>query len=312
MDMFSDFTYYSNCDPVYYCTYPSIAHMITGYNLTTDVTIGEWFHNAWSSDSSNYFFDKLKENGYEFHLYTNTNANPGIKSEAIGKIQNLVHPSDFTGTLVYPKHETEFYDEIKAHGLTTTDRAKFVVFQHLGGLHTPYVTSAEGTHVEKSTQQDSVMGWFTILNAYLEEMKRLNLYDDATIIITADHGDKKQDMQCIYLIKEPHTTHDKLQITDAPISHDEFQSTILSFAGVAKSELPGKTIYDFSAGEERERTIMANFYNKRYGKVPMYNGMGEGSHNVWYCFTYTGDNTDLEKRIKRGPSEIIKMNQSFN
>ena len=50
----------------------------------------------------------------------------------------------------------------------------------------------------------------TIMEAYLNELKRLGVYDDATIIITADHGgDWKEEMQIIYFIKQPGEVHER-------------------------------------------------------------------------------------------------------
>ena len=42
---------------------------------------------------------------------------------------------------------------------------------------------------QNATCQSTVKGIFTMLEAYLNELKTLGVYDDSTIIITSDHGD---------------------------------------------------------------------------------------------------------------------------
>ena len=41
LDDFKDFTYYSNCDPRYIGTYPSVTHMLTGNAFDPSLLVGE-------------------------------------------------------------------------------------------------------------------------------------------------------------------------------------------------------------------------------------------------------------------------------
>ncbi len=311
LDMFPDFTYYDNCDSTYVGTYPSITHMVTGHPYSNEVSIGQWFKDAWTSDSFNNLYDQMQKYNYELHMYDLSTVNAGLKEEAIGKIHNYAKVSaDVPRQQI--KADVDFYEHIKENGLNTSDRANFFIFQHLKGAHYPYTVNKNIETVNKSTLTDQCYAWLKITKAYLDELKRLGVYDNSTIIITADHGDKKGNMQVIHFVKQKNQHGDKIKKNSAPVSHTEFQNTILFEMGVPKDELPGPTIYDFDEDDERERTMHLNLYRSRFPRVPKYNGAGMGSHNVWACYTYTGDEDDLKKRFKRGPNDYIQMNQCFN
>ena len=38
----------------------------------------------------------------------------------------------------------------------------------------------------------------------------------------------------------------------------------------------------------------------------------DGTHTVMYAYTYEGDRKDLRKQIRRGPTEILPLTESFN
>ena len=308
-----DFTYYDNYDCCFVGTYPSIVMMLTGYEYSNKVTIGQWFSDAWKSDRNVSFFKTMKEKGYDSYMYSVAPTNCGLKSEAIGLFANYVKNSDYTGKVVAQKVSQDFHVEVKKNGVTTCPGKRFII-QHLYGLHTPYDVDENGEKKNGSNLFAAASGWLTITKSYLEALKEAGVYDNSTIIITADHGPKKVDqIQPIFLIKRAGETHDEMQETNAPVSHREFQSTILLCAGVEKEELPTQTIYDFEEDEDRERTIYINRHLDRYPKKPKYHGTGYGSHNVWTGYTYTGDSKDLVKEYKRrGPSDYIEMNCSFN
>jgi len=146
----------------------------------------------------------------------------------------------------------------------------------------------------------------------MEEMKRLGLYDDATIIITADHGDKDANMQVVYFIKEAGETHDEMDENAAPISHDDFPGTLLSIIGGDYSQY-GTSIYDWNEGDKRQRTCsVVSRDTLLYPVGSSYSDKGTGAHNVWKTYTYTGDGDDLVKIQKRDKYTHEQLKQSFN
>ena len=56
VDFLHDFTYYNNMDCVYFGTFPSLPHMLTGQEVDMDVGINEWCENIWNNESTEEFY----------------------------------------------------------------------------------------------------------------------------------------------------------------------------------------------------------------------------------------------------------------
>ena len=74
MNIFKDFTYYSNMDSEYHPTFPSVIHLITGHDAYDGLTAGlseervRWQTEAWNSETCKVFFDAIKNKGYDFYM----------------------------------------------------------------------------------------------------------------------------------------------------------------------------------------------------------------------------------------------------
>lgn len=203
---------------------------------------------------------------------------------------------------------SDFYHGLTEKGLQTDNTANYIIFQHLMGPH--YLTTDEtGEYKENASLAETAKGCMVITEEYLNQLKELGVYDDATIIITADHGSQIES-QVIFYIKEPGETHDTSPVTNAPVSFNEFMPTIAAAAGLDASSY-GQTIYDFSQDELRERTVWVRMHDSDYPEVPCYTGLKDGDANVYYGYTYTGDFEDLLNRTNEGPSVIETMADSF-
>jgi hypothetical protein len=105
-------------------------------------------------------------------------------------------------------------------------------------------------------------GSLKIVYEYLRQLKELGKYDDATIIITADHGniayyDAENDrpsVTCmpIMMVKEPYQSNPSLVISDAPVSQAEIMPTVLKNVG-AEYDGMGRTFSEISEYEDRVR-----------------------------------------------------------
>lgn len=216
------------------------------------------------------------------------------------------------GEVVNCKNKVAYYQEgLRRTPLTAVEGdGNYLTVQFLLGMHPPYHMDENVITNYDVTQEQCARGYMRIVAEYLQQLKDLGLYDDATIIITSDHGDKENSMQVLYFIKEANVTREQMAVSSAPISHKEFQGTILRAIG---AESPyGQSIYDFADGERRERTVMRNYIDTNYPAVPKYLSTTTGTHTVMYAYTYTGDRHDLRKQIRRGPSEILPLTESFN
>lgn len=87
-DIVKDFVYYDNVCCDYYCTFPSVTHLLTGTefefgNEQFEPYAEDWLKKAWSSERCQLFFQKLKDNGYTSHL------NDSVSSYVFGNAENL-------------------------------------------------------------------------------------------------------------------------------------------------------------------------------------------------------------------------------
>lgn len=210
---------------------------------------------------------------------------------------------------VKPKNQHQYYRTLKERGLTLDVESNYFILQHLRGVHPPYNIDENGKSLQNATLEQSAKGYFLMVEEYLRQMKDLGVYDNSTIIITADHGSGR-DTQIIYFIKEAGKRQDAMQISTAPISNKDLIPTILASIGEDYSSF-GKSIYDFGENEMRERTVLVRAKNDQYPLVPKHNSTALGSSNVYNAFTYTGNSKDLLDVMDKGPTEIIPMTDAF-
>ncbi|MDE6853121.1 MAG: LTA synthase family protein, partial [Lachnospiraceae bacterium] len=147
------------------------------------------------------------------------------------------------------------YNDLIQKKLKVEDKKAFkgaFRFLHLKGAHLPIVMNencealggdAERTHENWLSQ---AKGSMRILYEYIEQMKQLGVYENATIVITADHGQniymdndrgldlgfKEHTSNPILLVKQSGVTQkEAMTVSEAPTSHEEFGASILKAMG---------------------------------------------------------------------------------
>lgn len=201
-----------------------------------------------------------------------------------------------------------FYEELQMNGLHVDNTSNYFIVQHLQGLHS-FKTDECGHYKKYATAEETAKGCMVVVEEYINQLKKLGVYDDATIIITADHG-RMNDAQVIFFMKEAGETHDISPVTNAPVSFREFLPTIAEAAGLNAAKY-GQSIDEFTEDEQRERTVWLRRNDTNYPMVPCYTGEKEGSANVYYGYTYIGEKDDFLKQMEKGPDAIVKMVDSF-
>ena len=106
-----------------------------------------------------------------------------------------------------------------------------------------------------------------MVGQYLERMKQLGVYDDATIIVTGDHGtwwltnDELTSASCPILLVKPAAKSGgdpakPLVSSVAPVSHSDILGTIRASAGLGDGAGPedDTTVFDFTANDINTRT----------------------------------------------------------
>ena len=100
------------------------------------------------------------------------------------KIKNT---PDYFSKTVSPDSDLAIYDRLNEVGLTANEEENVFSFVHLLASHNPYGYN-ENLKKKNSNTISQTRGTFKILEEYFNQMKELGIYQDATIIVMADHG----------------------------------------------------------------------------------------------------------------------------
>lgn len=139
---------------------------------------------------------------------------------------------------VYEISELNYSDGFSQFNLTDD---KYFKFYHFNGSHSPYILNADGTKSEGETNViEQTKGSFRILFNAFAEMKKLGIYKNASIIITADHGDPVSDYEPVkkatrigLFFKPPGVENKPLQYSNAPVSFKNIPATIARDSGIS-------------------------------------------------------------------------------
>lgn len=194
----------------------------------------------------------------------------------------------------------DFYSSLIKDRLETDQKMKkAMIIQHLNGTHLPYTIDENAMTVEESDVVRTAKGLMVIVNEYIQQMKKLGIYEKSTIMIMADHGSwAGGDPQPIYFIKQSGEIHEDMLVNKAPISADDFQATILNLLDLDDSDF-GTSIFAWKEGDKRTRTVYMRTVDDNYPDV-----QGSG-FNVYYMYSYVKDKAELNAKINAGPEAIL-------
>lgn len=154
--------------------------------------------------------------------------------------------------LRYVPDDPAMYDTLTTRGLSINEelRGNFKLL-HLNGSHPPYNADYDFNVVPHSESNSYLQTRFAfaLVFEYFEELKRLGLYEDSTIIVTGDHGytvnlDFRGDFRDLteaevtglfVKLAGEHTT--PLKTSSAPVNSDNLRATVWQQAGLAYHEL---------------------------------------------------------------------------
>ena len=157
----------------------------------------------------------------------------------------------------------DVYEELTDEPFTFREAERGVSYVHIAGCHMPtaYNTDFEKANAEERRDTNVAMKVsFKIIDAYINEMKRMGVYEDATIIILGDHCNIGSDTE---LPARPHVTallakpagvsEGDMTTSSAQLSPDDIFATVLSAAGSDQASDYGVSIFDVPEGEDRTR-----------------------------------------------------------
>ena len=155
------------------------------------------------------------------------------------------------------------------------DTDKNFSFIHVEGCHdvTYNQNMEKPSEEEKDDYAVAVRASFRIIDRYLQEMKRLGVYDDATIIITGDHSAphhnarEVREVRLTALFVKPAGSGDEpLKRSSAQVSHEDFWATIFRSEGMAfDAEKYGTPVFEVPETETRTRIHRWQSYQSSNG-----------------------------------------------
>ncbi len=310
-DNYEGFVQYKNNTSYYCRTYPAVVNLLTGFTTLYDKKADEFVSEAYKNSSfisdirsMNYSTKFFMEKSY---TYTNIeqlrdladNVIPGTtvidKTQAIKKFSTLtafkyfplaLKPSFYISTdeltrlistkYEYPSYVTDdvrYYNNLASQGLTVTDTKNNFMYLHLNGLHAPYdmTENCESAPSGGSSLEAQMAGCMKIVSYYLDELKRVGLYDSSNIIITGDHG-KSYDFTPLDravttgLFVKLKGEKGALRVNTAPINSDNFRASVIKMTGI-KTDSYGPAFWEVDEN--------ADITRKYYYRVTPQNGKEE-------------------------------------
>lgn len=276
LDGLEGFTGYTNAISAYARTQPALAHMLTGReDITYQVPETQYFEDVWSGGN---ILQTLREEDYSVGIYTsirNLFSDPdtatGLADNAgngrsgmnyaltAGKLLQLsvfryaptaLKPffwadTNYYNTGIYHDDGQVAYQfddagyALQLQEATAEGTQKAFRMYHFFGPHAPYTLNADGTASEtETTVTDQTIGSFANLVKIFDRMKELGIYEDATIIITGDHGSAVSDLKPLQkatrigLFYKPAGASDTpLQYSSAPVSVGNIPATVAKAIG---------------------------------------------------------------------------------
>ena len=123
--------------------------------------------------------------------------------------------------------------------------------------------NADGTAgTEPTTVTDQLKGSFVNLRKLFDRMKELGIYDDATIIITGDHGAAVSDTKPLQkatrvgLFYKPAGASGQLKNSSAPVTTEQVAATVIKATGADHSA------YGKALDEVAEDAVITRVYYK--------------------------------------------------
>lgn len=168
---------------------------------------------------------------------------------------NLAAEADVTEDSSYTIDDVRFYTALSEQQLSAEQEKNAFRLYHLMGAHAPYTLNALAERVSEGTSQDEqLQGLMTILETYFSQMKALGIYDNANIIIMADHGNTGVEQNPLFLLKCGNKITE-YTVNPLPVSYANLHPTLLSLIGADTDE---KTIFDLTENDNQSRY----FYQK--------------------------------------------------
>ena len=183
----------------------------------------------------------------------------------------VINTSDFNGYIEYEANKPLFdsgmkdvYEWMTAEDFTTYDGNKNFSFIHINGCHMPNSYYEDFSIVQNDSDKwDSNLGMkvsFKLINYYINQLKELGLYEDATIIITGDHAAAISDTKDLsgsrvttLMVKKKGESGTPMTVNSAPVEQGQLLATIFASEGITPKNDYGTSIFEVTEGDDVTR-----------------------------------------------------------
>ena len=317
--MFDDNISYSDL------TFPSVAELLTGHRYMWDRSRNDYFDYAWENaelikalKARGVDIRLYMDYGYAHTRHEQLNdyvSNMLQGTEYLNKRLVLVKllklsafryapmpakpmlwlsPTEFNHALIisdetsaYFTDDLVFYDRITPDKLSLSDDKTAFIYYHLRGFHTPYEMDENIKWSENATAVGQGTGAMKVVYEYLRQLKEFGLYEDATIVITADHPERDgfdlvEPRLSALFVKPSGSAGTPLSVSHAPVTIDRLPGTIMEgLFGSSEGFAPG--YMDAREGDDIRREYALGF--DRYEIV----GDGRDLKNWRWVDSFTAD-----------------------
>lgn len=189
----------------------------------------------------------------------------------------------------YQFDDPQLYKDYKSQGITLTDDRNVFTFYHMKGSHNPYDADEHLNAVASgsSTLEKQTKGCFNFIFECMDEMKEKGIYDNSTIIITADHGQKDVYQSGAVMVKRK-GEHKEYSTNSAPVMFDNLRATIAS-EFLSDYSAYGEALEDVP-DEPRERLQTVHMIGQ-----DVFPDNPEVADHAFARFAFTGDSKDMSK-----------------
>lgn len=307
LEPLNDFTWYTNATSSYAFTGMAIPLLLSGTEWKYDMEDTEYHEYAFKDKT---YLEEVAEKNYSIGIYTHVlYIGDSLKQYMINYSNDLSTYCTLTDVMelmnqcaryklcpfglkslywystddiwrlkesnqMYPSEQMEFYNALTQEKLKIEEDDVEGAFRffHLGGPHAPYTMNDVPELSEDADMISQGKGSLKIVYEYIRQMKELGIYDDATIIITADHGQNWSfnesqkhyieeygfDMTSnpiLFVKKAEQKNENGMEISEAPVAQTDLPATVIK-AVQGDSGKYGRAFDEIDEDEKRERVFI--------------------------------------------------------
>ena len=223
--------------------------------------------------------------------------------------------SKYKSKNAYSLNDAQFYSDYVRNGGFEYSKSydKAVRIYNLDGARPPYkLTKSTIKSINGTSLNEQIYGCFNCIFAMIDDLKANEIYDDTTIIITANMGNKGVDQNPLLLVKPKHSEFE-YEISHAPVSLFDFAPTLVStVTDKYENYGSGRTFFDFEDSATRTRYFYLNTGENADTRIEQYSTRSDAKDTESLRLLDNFYSTTKIKKYKLGTSLTFAMDATAN